>query len=110
MIERFDPDVQMPNACYEAFLRHHIGLYELAAKFLRTRRLGSDPLIVDAACGFGYGWDWLGELTSNYLGLDVCEKAITEARKRRPFASYNVADLEDGSTFSNLRGVNVFCS
>lgn len=109
MLERFDSDCRLPeNLAHEKFRQHHLRIYELAAQFLAAtgRR---DLRIVDAAAGFGFGYDYLAPF-GDYVGLDLSPEAVNAAQKRRPAATYLVRDLEDIQTFREFSPIDVLVS
>jgi 2-polyprenyl-3-methyl-5-hydroxy-6-metoxy-1,4-benzoquinol methylase len=108
MLERFDPMVESANPCYRAFASYQLGLYERAREAIR--RLGQSPArVLDAASGIGYGSTYLGDL-GTYEGLDADHTTVERARARWPEATYNVADLEDSSTFTSRGQLDAIAS
>ncbi|MFO0960223.1 MAG: methyltransferase domain-containing protein [Isosphaeraceae bacterium] len=108
MLERFDPTRESENPCYRAFARYQTGLYERAR--VAIRGLGRpDVRVLDAACGVGYGSEYLADLGS-YEGLDADRQTVERARRRWPGARYSVADLDDAATFDGRRGYDAITS
>lgn len=83
----------------------HLDRYEFAAGYLKDIRL-KDPVILDAACGTGYGSDILKKINPKMIvGLDISQDAIDYATKkygndRCSFKACDIlemAGIEDGS-------------
>ncbi len=75
--------------------REHIARYEFVAPFVRDR------MVMDAACGTGYGSSLLREYGARHVtGIDVSPEAIAHARlrfsgERIEFKCQNVEQLKD---------------
>ena len=69
-LERFDPNIQ-GQIKYEHYHR-----YALAAEHV------TDAVVLDLACGVGYGAHILSEKARKVVGIDISEEAITEATLR----------------------------
>lgn len=82
---------------YSDFRADHIGRYEWAAGFV-------SGLVLDAACGCGYGTNYLAKHSkAHLLGIDVDEESIRYASNNWSFGSENgfmKCDLES-------RGLNL---
>jgi SAM-dependent methyltransferase len=89
-IERVVPDELDPGA---KLLREHVERYELAASLIA----GGD-VVVDAACGSGYGSAMLAERCARVIGLDISAEAIAYAGRRyaRGNLLFSVQDLARG--------------
>lgn len=68
--ERIDPLHTAPGV-----VAAHLKKYE----FARSR---IDGLVVDVACGVGYGSDYLGAAATTVVGVEIAEEAIATARTR----------------------------
>ena len=81
----------------------HIDRYEFAANYLK-HKIKKDSLILDAACGTGYGSDILKETEPNkIIGVDVSSEAIAYASKKygNNICTFRVADIMDMAGFDN---------
>jgi len=56
---------------------HHLARYKYAKKFVKK-----DDLVLDAACGSGYGSAMLAEKAKKVYGIDICKKAILVSKIR----------------------------
>lgn len=99
MIERFDVLERSENPVFRRFMTEHRKRYMLARQFLNDLPL--DSIIVDAACGCGYGYEYLNDI-GLYIGLDCDFNTIKQCRKTYPLGDFRLADLECLSTFANL--------
>ncbi len=96
MIERFDVLAPSVNRVYNLFRSEHLRRYAIAADFLAD--MPADRLIVDAASGCGYGYDYLAPL-GRYVGLDCSAEAAASSRVRYPRGDFRVADLDNPATW-----------
>jgi SAM-dependent methyltransferase len=62
-------------------------LYEHYARYAFARRFVKDKIVLDCACGEGYGSALMAELASEVIGIDLASYAIAHARARYPFAN-----------------------
>jgi len=62
----------------EGIRRDHVARYEWAAKYLNTY-LGGPGKVIDAACGVGYGAQWLAEQGFEVVGVDRDAEALAYA-------------------------------
>jgi len=71
--------------------RLHVERYRLAAAFVRQ-----DHVVLDAACGSGYGTQLLADVAARVVGLDISAHAVDYALQHysRPNVDYRRADLE----------------
>ena len=70
--ERIDPLDTAPGV-----VAYHLKKYE----FARSR---IDGLVVDVACGVGYGSDYLRSAAKTVVGVDIADEAIAIARASLP--------------------------
>ncbi|MDD5221362.1 MAG: class I SAM-dependent methyltransferase [Candidatus Pacebacteria bacterium] len=84
----------------------HIERYLLACRHLRV-----NFIVLDAACGSGYGTKMIGEKTSKVVGIDSSPEAIQYAQKNynKENAIYAVVDLNNPLPFSNNSFDSVVC-
>jgi ubiquinone/menaquinone biosynthesis C-methylase UbiE len=68
--ERIDPLDTVPGV-----VAHHLKKYE----FARSR---IDGVVIDVACGVGYGSDYLRSAAKTVVGVDIADEAISIARDR----------------------------
>ena len=81
------PDTKDPD---ENAVRH-IARYQFAANFIQ-----SDDVVLDCACGAGYGSVILAKNARSVLGVDISQKAITFAQQTyaRENTTYQCSDLK----------------
>ncbi|MBE5953115.1 MAG: glycosyltransferase [Lachnospiraceae bacterium] len=105
--ERFVPGVEDDEITIEHYQR-----YESIVEIVR------DKVVVDAACGEGYGTSILGKTAKSVVGIDISEEAVERAK--REYETDNVKyqvgdisklDLEDSSidvfvSFETIEHVN----
>lgn len=76
---RMDANVAINNESRRLF---HIDRYEFAANYLRNK-WGDGLVILDAACGTGYGSDIFKKIKpEQIIGIDNCSKTIKYANKK----------------------------
>jgi SAM-dependent methyltransferase len=68
--ERIDPLIEPPGV-----VAHHVKKYEFA-------RAHVQGLVIDVACGVGYGTDLLAPSTLRVVGVEIAGEAIAVARER----------------------------
>ena len=68
--ERIDPLTAPPGV-----VAHHLKKYEFARGYVRG-------LVIDVACGVGYGTDFLAPSTVRIVGVEIAHDAIAVARER----------------------------
>jgi SAM-dependent methyltransferase len=99
MLERVDVHSGNRNSVFRRFRAEHVARYVQARAWL-------DPLapltVVDAACGSGYGFEYLAGL-GRYVGLDVDRDTIRECRRRYHGAEFRHADLDGPDPLGDLR-------
>ncbi|MBT8061411.1 MAG: class I SAM-dependent methyltransferase [Xanthomonadales bacterium] len=81
--ERFTPE------CEREIWHEHMHRYTFAREFCSSR------VVLDAACGEGFGTALLSQVASHVTGVDISETAITHARSRYGEANnvaFEVAD------------------
>jgi len=85
----------------------HIERYKLASKYVTT-----NDLVLDAACGIGYGSTILAKQASAVLGVDCSNEAIEYCKKHwdRDNIEYMVLDLEANFKIENDKKFNVIVS
>ena len=94
MIERFDAVAPSNNHVYRMFSETHIRRYVMAVNAITM--FGVEPnIILDMAAGLGYGSPILSEV-GTYLGLDICNEAISKCKKAYPKHQFGYADFDRG--------------
>jgi SAM-dependent methyltransferase len=68
--ERIDPLREPPGV-----VAHHLKKYEFARGYVHG-------LVIDVACGVGYGTDFLAPSTGMIVGVEIADEAIAIARER----------------------------
>jgi 2-polyprenyl-3-methyl-5-hydroxy-6-metoxy-1,4-benzoquinol methylase len=107
-LERFDITENYENEFLRKAKEEHLHRYAAARDFLS--RLAAQPLnILDAACGNGYGYQYLASL-GTYVGVDLSDVALEAARKMHPDAIYRQGDLSSRSTLESAGDLNVIVS
>jgi SAM-dependent methyltransferase len=83
------PERIVPDETGPGILAIHLKRYDFARPHCRDR------VVLDAACGVGYGSARLAEVARRVVGVDLSEEAITYARSRYPAPNveYRVSDL-----------------
>ena len=83
--ERIVPDAELPG-----IVAAHLKRYDFA------RPLCAGLVVLDAACGVGYGTAFLAEAAASVVGVDVDEESVTYARSRYGSAncSFEVMNVE----------------
>lgn len=67
----------------------HIDRYEFAANYLKDK-IKQSTIMLDAACGTGYGSDILKKVRpSQIIGVDICPKTIEYATKKYGYGKDN---------------------
>ena len=69
--------------------RRHLKAYEFAADFCRNK------VVLDAACGEGYGAEYLSRYAAKVVGVDISEDAINHAKENylRENLEFSVKDV-----------------
>lgn len=94
-IERIEPF----TVEWEAFYSNHIHRYKFALDEIKKSQEGA--LILDAACGVGYGAFYLNEnCNCKIVGIDINEKALSIATKN--FSSKGITYLKDDCTYLQM--------
>lgn len=62
-------------------------------RYLYFRPWYEDAVVVDAACGEGYGTDYSSIFSSQSHGVDVSEEAVSHATTAYPHGNFNVDDV-----------------
>ena len=68
--ERFVPEIEGDDA-----LEH-------LHRYLIARELAGDKVVLDIACGEGYGSAMLAGVGSRVIGVDISEEAVAHARRK----------------------------
>lgn len=97
--ERFVPGIQNAELSIEHFQR-----YESIVELVK------DKIVVDAACGEGYGSSILGNTARSVLGIDISPEAVTRAEQNygTESVSFRVGSVENLPVEDN--SVDVFVS
>ncbi len=77
------PERIVPDETSAGILAIHLKRYELASAYCHGK------VVLDAACGVGYGTAYLGRTAASVLGVDLDEDAIAYAQER--YAAANVS-------------------
>ncbi len=74
----------------------HIERYQFAQQFLKP-----DWIVLDAACGSGYGSEILSKKAKKVIGIDINQEAINYAQNHysQPNITYLVGDLNQNLNF-----------
>ena len=72
---RFTGERVIPGECEPDLLNEHMARYRFAQRF------SAGKVVLDAACGSGYGAALLAENASEVVGCDIAHEAIEYARK-----------------------------
>jgi len=90
-VERFNVEDIYENVFLNLMKQEHLFRYNIARNFL-TNTFNKQITTLDAACGNGYGYRYLGDL-GKYIGSDVSHKALSQASKSFPMADYRQVDF-----------------
>lgn len=104
-IERFNADNNYTNKFLIFFKEEHNKRYELAKK-ITLKNLKKSKKILDCACGYGLGYKYLGKI-SNYIGIDISQRAIDYCKNRYPKGRFIIGDLMDKNLLTNLSPVDL---
>ena len=69
------PERIIPSQTFGGPLAAHLKRYEFAARFCRGK------VVLDAACGVGYGSGYLADIAKEVIGVDISAEAITYAKE-----------------------------
>ena len=107
-VERFDVNESYENKFLNLIKEEHLYRYENARDFLKKKH--ATPFgVIDAACGNGYGFQYLGGF-GNYLGIDISDVALQRAKNNHPTASYRQGNLAFDSDFDGIDPVKAIVS
>lgn len=83
------PERIIPEETYGGPLAVHLNLYNFARQFCK------DKIVLDAACGVGYGSAYLSEEAGKVIGLDISAEAISYAKEyyQRKNIQFKVMDV-----------------
>ena len=83
------PQRIIPLETFGGPLASHIKRYEFAARFCK------DKVVLDAACGVGYGSAFLASIVQEVVGVDISPEAITYAKEhyRKENTRFEVMDV-----------------
>jgi len=92
----FTGERMVPGKADQATELQHINRYEYAKELVK------DMIVLDVACGEGYGSSILAETAKKVIGVDISKEAINQANRkyRKENLSFEVMDVEN-LTFSN---------
>jgi ubiquinone/menaquinone biosynthesis C-methylase UbiE len=100
-LERIDP--AKTSLLHRGTLKQHIERYKFALKYTK------DKLVLDAACGTGYGTELISKNSKKVIGIDISEKTIEENIKKfgvsenKNFIEMNAAHLKfNTSSFDTI--------
>ncbi len=81
---------------YDDALQSNLALAENETLFMwLSTMVGEDTTIFDAGCGTGLLLDYLDIKPENYLGWDISETMVNEARKKHPNHTFEVKDIHE---------------
>ncbi len=85
----FYPERIIPNETSGGALATHLKRYEFARQFCK------DKVVLDAACGVGYGSNYLADVAGEIIGLDISREAIAYAKEhyQRQNIHFEIADI-----------------
>lgn len=89
-------DLEHADKYPDSLIKRHKARYDWARDRIRSH-VSKALNTLDFACGTGYGSEILAAVTKNYIGCDVSEKAIKQARKLYAIAGaeYYVASARE---------------
>lgn len=93
MIERVDIFENNKNKTFQLFVDDHKFRYKIARQLIEKRRF-SDEIIIDAAYGAGYGYEYLSSL-GTYIGIDNSLDAKILAKNYYFDGDFRVGNIED---------------
>lgn len=98
------PERIIPEGTRSGPLASHLIRYDFAKEFCKGK------IVLDAACGVGYGSHHIGKLAKEVIGVDISEKAIAYAKEhyQKGNISFKVMDVQQ-LEFSG-RKFDVVCS
>ena len=87
------PERIIPEETPSGPLSSHLKRYDFARQFCH------DKIVLDAACGVGYGSSYLAQVAQRIIGVDISQEAISYAQKHYPkeniqFRAGDVTNLE----------------
>lgn len=85
------PERIIPEATFGGPLATHLKRYHFAQLFCK------DKVVLDAACGVGYGSYYLAEVARKVIGVDISEEAIGYAKKhyQRDNIQFKIMDIHN---------------
>lgn len=85
------PERIIPSETSGGALATHLKRYEFAKQFCK------DKVVLDAACGVGYGSNYLAGAAEKVVGLDISREAIAYAKKyyQRQNIHFEIADIHN---------------
>lgn len=88
--ENLYPERIIPNETTGGALATHLKRYEFVKQFCK------DKVVLDAACGVGYGSNYLAASAKVVVGLDISKEAIAYAKEhyQRQNIHFEIADIE----------------
>ncbi|MDO8551504.1 MAG: class I SAM-dependent methyltransferase [bacterium] len=70
----------------------------------------TNPKVLELGCGSGRDAKYITRFTTDYLGIDISEKMVSQAKLNTPEANFKVEDLETFEFPKNLDVVFSFAS
>jgi glycosyltransferase involved in cell wall biosynthesis/SAM-dependent methyltransferase len=85
------PERIIPKKTYGGSLAIHLKRYDFARQFCQGK------IVLDAACGVGYGSSYLASVAKEIIGVDISEKAISYAKEhyQRDNIQFKVMDIHN---------------
>src|SRR5580698_2824894 len=81
----------------EELVQEHISRYQFAVRYISTSPVVAPGLVLDCACGSGYGTAVLAKKAETVVGIDISDVAIDYARNhyRQKNVAFQVGSAED---------------
>ena len=98
------PERIIPNQTFGGPLAAHLKRYEFVNKLCK------DKIVLDAACGVGYGSFYLSETAKEVTGVDISTEAITYAKEHYQKENTRFQAMDVGNLDFPERYFDIICS
>lgn len=98
------PERIIPSETFGGPLAVHLKRYEFAARFCRGK------VVLDAACGVGYGSSFLSNTAKEVIGVDISAEAITYAKDHYQKENTRFQMMDAGNLDFPERYFDLVCS